>query len=89
MYGIQNIYKPLLRCKWFIFIPVNLPCFAGAVIAVLKGTNNSGPKIPNVTWKDVGGLSSIKSELIDSIQLPLQFPKLFSSGIKRSGQILL
>jgi len=42
-------------------------------------------QIPSVKWEDIGGLESVKSELINSIQLPLKFPHLFSAGIKRSG----
>lgn len=44
------------------------------------------PKIPNVTWDDVGGLSSVKSDILDTIQLPLERPDLFADGLKkRSG----
>jgi peroxin-6 len=44
------------------------------------------PKIPNVTWDDVGGLSSIKSDILDTIQFPLEHPELFADGLKkRSG----
>lgn len=44
------------------------------------------PRIPNVTWDDVGGLSSVKSDILDTIQLPLERPELFADGLKkRSG----
>jgi hypothetical protein len=44
------------------------------------------PKIPNVSWDDVGGLASVKSDILDTIQLPLEHPELFSDGLKkRSG----
>lgn len=44
------------------------------------------PKIPNVTWDDVGGLASIKKDILDTIQLPLDYPELFADGLKkRSG----
>lgn len=44
------------------------------------------PKIPNVTWDDVGGLASVKSDILDTIQLPLERPELFADGLKkRSG----
>ncbi|ESP02286.1 hypothetical protein LOTGIDRAFT_138655 [Lottia gigantea] len=46
------------------------------------------PKIPNVTWDDVGGLSSVKSDILDTVQLPLQHPELLSAGLKRSGVLL-
>lgn len=45
------------------------------------------PKIPNVTWDDVGGLASVKADILDTIQLPLEHPELFSNGMKkRSGK---
>lgn len=44
------------------------------------------PKIPNVSWDDVGGLANVKSEILDTIQLPLEHPELFADGMKkRSG----
>ncbi|XP_050407711.2 peroxisomal ATPase PEX6 [Patella vulgata] len=46
------------------------------------------PKIPNVTWDDVGGLSSVKSDILDTVQLPLQHPELLAAGLKRSGVLL-
>lgn len=47
------------------------------------------PKIPNVTWDDVGGLASVKSDILDTIQLPLEHPELFASGMKKRSGILL
>lgn len=47
------------------------------------------PKIPNVTWDDVGGLASVKSDILDTIQLPLEHPELFSDGLKKRSGILL
>lgn len=47
------------------------------------------PKIPNVTWDDVGGLASVKSEILDTIQLPLDHPELFSDGLKKRSGVLL
>ena len=32
---------------------------------------------PNVNWADIGGLANVKQELIESIEWPLKFPKLF------------
>lgn len=45
------------------------------------------PKIPSVKWDDVGGLLEAKKEILDTIQLPLQHPELFS-GKGRSGVLL-
>ena len=45
------------------------------------------PRIPNVSWDDVGGLIQVKSEILDTIQLPLDYPELFADGLKkRSGK---
>lgn len=46
------------------------------------------PKIPNVKWEDVGGLTDVKAEILDTIQLPLQHPELFAAGLRRSGVLL-
>ncbi|KAL8590343.1 hypothetical protein ACOMHN_006459 [Nucella lapillus] len=46
------------------------------------------PKIPNVTWEDVGGLVSVKKDILDTIQLPLQHPELLAAGLRRSGVLL-
>ncbi|KAK4704294.1 peroxin-6, partial [Phenoliferia sp. Uapishka_3] len=47
------------------------------------------PKIPNVTWDDVGGLAAVKSDILDTIQLPLEHPELFADGLKKRSGILL
>ena len=44
------------------------------------------PKIPSVSWDDVGGLAHVKADILDTIQLPLEHPELFVDGLKqRSG----
>ncbi|PPQ98809.1 hypothetical protein CVT24_003363, partial [Panaeolus cyanescens] len=47
------------------------------------------PKIPTVSWDDVGGLAHVKSDILDTIQLPLDHPELFSDGLKKRSGILL
>jgi hypothetical protein len=47
------------------------------------------PKIPKVTWDDVGGLSDVKETILDTIQLPMKFPELFKSGIKKRSGIFM
>lgn len=45
------------------------------------------PKIPAVSWEDVGGLAHVKTDILDMIQLPLEYPELFADGLKkRSGK---
>ncbi|XP_074845338.1 peroxisome biogenesis factor 6 [Carettochelys insculpta] len=46
------------------------------------------PKIPSVTWQDVGGLQEAKKEILDTIQLPLEHPELMALGLRRSGLLL-
>ncbi|TFK42849.1 P-loop containing nucleoside triphosphate hydrolase protein [Crucibulum laeve] len=47
------------------------------------------PNIPNVSWDDVGGLVHVKSDILDTIQLPLDHPELFADGLKKRSGILL
>ncbi|XP_065741242.1 peroxisome biogenesis factor 6 isoform X2 [Phocoena phocoena] len=46
------------------------------------------PKIPLVSWHDVGGLQEVKKEILETIQLPLEHPELPSLGLRRSGLLL-
>ncbi len=41
------------------------------------------PKIPNVRWEDVGGLEDVKQAILDTVELPLKHPQLFSHGLRR------
>nr|ODN94085.1 hypothetical protein L203_00260 [Cryptococcus depauperatus CBS 7841] len=47
------------------------------------------PKIPNVSWDDVGGLVRVKKDILDTIQLPLDRPEMFGEGLKKRSGILL
>jgi peroxin-6 len=58
-----------------------------ARVRVAYSENIGAPKIPNVTWDDVGGLAHVKADILDTIQLPLEHPEFFADGLKkRSGQ---
>ena len=46
------------------------------------------PKIPNVSWDDVGGLTNVKNAVMETIQLPLERPELFAKGMKKRSGIL-
>jgi len=51
--------------------------------------NIGAPKIPNVSWDDVGGLTDVKADILDTLQLPLEHPELFASNLKkRSGTLV-
>ncbi|KAL7934437.1 AAA domain-containing protein [Trichoderma chlorosporum] len=64
--------------------------FEVAVDAARKNFSDSigAPKIPNVTWDDVGGLSNVKEAITETIQLPLERPELFAKGMKKRSGIL-
>ncbi|KAI0972502.1 peroxisomal biogenesis factor 6 [Xylaria arbuscula] len=46
------------------------------------------PKIPNVSWDDVGGLDNVKEAVRETIQLPLERPELFAKGMKKRSGVL-
>ncbi|KAI1341609.1 peroxisomal biogenesis factor 6 [Xylariaceae sp. FL0016] len=66
------------------------PDFDVAVDAARKNFADAigAPKIPNVTWDDVGGLSNVKEAVMETIQLPLERPELFAKGMKKRSGIL-
>jgi len=46
-------------------------------------------KVVHANWSDIGGLDIAREEILDTVQLPLDHPELFSSGLKtRSGLLL-
>ncbi len=55
------------------------------VLQTAHADSIGAPKIPNVCWKDIGGLSDVKQEIMDTIQLPFEYPELFAAGLQRSG----
>lgn len=61
-----------------------------AVDAARKNFADSigAPKIPNVSWEDVGGLENVKDAVMETIQLPLERPELFAKGMKKRSGIL-
>ena len=36
----------------------------------------------------LGGLEDAKNEILDTIQIPLEYPELLKSGVKRSGILM-
>jgi len=47
-------------------------------------------EVPNVRWEDVGGLDAVKESLVEAVEWPLKFPRLFDqAGIKPPKGILL
>jgi peroxin-6 len=66
------------------------PDFDAAVDAARKNFADAigAPKIPNVGWDDVGGLTNVKDAVMETIQLPLARPELFAKGMKKRSGIL-
>ncbi|ROT39719.1 peroxisomal biogenesis factor 6 [Sodiomyces alkalinus F11] len=81
--GPQTAGYPAARCvtkaDFDIAVEKARKDFAGAIGA---------PKIPNVTWDDVGGLGYVKEAVRETIQLPLERPELFARGLKKRSGIL-
>jgi len=47
-------------------------------------------EVPNVTWKDVGGLEDVRQELLEAVEWPLKHPEAFKRmGVKPPKGILL
>ncbi|CAB3377538.1 Hypothetical predicted protein [Cloeon dipterum] len=44
--------------------------------------------IPKVYWEDIGGLEEVRKEVLRTVSLPIKFPFLRKSGLKRSGILL-
>ncbi|KAI9829919.1 MAG: peroxisomal assembly protein [Phylliscum demangeonii] len=64
--------------------------FSDAVDGARKNFSDSigAPRIPTVTWEDVGGLAHVKDAVLETIQLPLDHPELFAKGLKKRSGIL-
>ncbi|CAF9921405.1 MAG: peroxisomal assembly protein [Heterodermia speciosa] len=64
--------------------------FSSALEAARKNFADAigAPKIPNVSWDDVGGLTNVKDAVMETIQLPLERPELFAKGMKKRSGIL-
>lgn len=55
-----------------------------------SGMREAFVEVPNVTWKDIGGLESVKEELKEAVELPLKNPDVFKKmGIEAPRGILL
>ncbi|EFJ50030.1 hypothetical protein VOLCADRAFT_33997, partial [Volvox carteri f. nagariensis] len=47
------------------------------------------PTVPDVRWDDIGGLEGAKRAILDTIELPLRHPHLFTGGLRRRSGVLL
>jgi len=75
--------------KLFTTLPSVFSTIDKGPIVVAEGGESklSSALIPNIKWEDIGGLSHVRSEVLDAIELPLRHPNLFSRG-GRSGLCL-
>lgn len=68
-----------------------MPVDFSAAISAARSTFSDAigaPKIPSVTWRDVGGLASQKDAIMETISLPLTHPELFANGVRKRSGIL-
>ncbi|ELU45066.1 peroxisomal biogenesis factor 6 [Rhizoctonia solani AG-1 IA] len=81
----SDIPVPTARDLALATIPVTARDFELALDGARAAYSESigAPKIPNVSWDDVGGLAHVKGEILDTIQLPLEHPELFADGMKK------
>jgi peroxin-6 len=68
-------------------LPTDFTCAIAAARSTFSDAIGA-PKIPTVTWQDVGGLSSQKDAIMETISLPLTHPELFANGIRKRSGIL-
>lgn len=65
--------------KLFVFLLCQSGCFAGTMRKVFSESIGA-PKVPSVSWQDVGGLEHLKKEILRSLR-----SNMFNTGLKRSG----
>ena len=72
-------------------IKVGLPDFTAAFREVEPSAlRETVVSVPNVKWEEVGGLSNVKSRLIEAVEWPLRYGHLFAqAGLRPSRGILL
>lgn len=56
---------------------------------IQKSFGDSPLKVPEIKWKDVGGLGLAKHDILQTIELPLKNPGLFKNGLIQRGGLLL
>ena len=49
-----------------------------------KSMAKTSTLIPNIYWEDIGGLSHVRNEIKNSIELPLKYPNFFTSSTTSS-----
>ncbi|KAK3925435.1 Peroxisome assembly factor 2 [Frankliniella fusca] len=77
---LGNNFKATLTDKDFSFALDKMQsAYAGSIGA---------PKIPSVKWSDVGGLETVKKDILQTVTMPLKHPELTSGGLGRSGILL-
>lgn len=70
--------------------------FIGNILALVsksllkkpESEDNSQSQDEAIRWMDVGGLNEVKQEIVDAIQLSLDFPQLKKTGLRRTGILL-
>jgi peroxin-6 len=86
--------------KWISRVPTDYRMFLTLTWHHFENVLNSRRKshtslsgtvahIPQVFWEDVGGLTPIKQDILDMIELPLRHTELFADNLRRRSGLLL
>ncbi|XP_047469856.1 nuclear valosin-containing protein-like [Penaeus chinensis] len=72
-------------------VTVNMEDFLEALLHIIPALKREGfPTVPDVTWRDIGGLEDIKKELREKILEPIKYAKLHEEfGASRPNGILM
>ncbi len=71
-------------------IKVSMDDFIAALSEIIPSTTREVfVEVPDVSWEDVGGLESIKQELIKTIEWPLKYASLFNYARTRAPRGIL
>ncbi|MBR9680600.1 MAG: CDC48 family AAA ATPase [Candidatus Altiarchaeota archaeon] len=72
-------------------IEVSMDDFMSALLEIEpSGMRDALVQIPNVRWDDVGGLDEAKKRLMEGVEWPLKFPKMYDSlGIEPPKGVLV
>ena len=100
---IDEIWGIMRKCinkfnyfnEWVSKIPIKEQCLELAnkickeVDELQRSLGDSPLQVPEVKWRDVGGLGLAKHDILQTIELPLRNPGLFKNGLIQRGGILL
>ena len=87
----DSVFEDASECCELVIRDEDLDYAAKTIQSHAMKSEVGAPDIPDVKWEDIGGMQSIRSEILDTISLPLEHPELFSKngGAKKRSGVLL